>query len=138
MKPATLTVSGAASVDADQASNQFFVNNSWGQQAADEILVWAGAQAIRENPVKARALIEGSTYGPDTLKLMTSTFDKTWGEIAHHFEGDDAKVTQARERLAHALLAVADEDVKDADALGRVVLKILALGYGRALTTSHE
>ena len=85
--------------------------------------------------MKARALIEGAAYGPDTLKTMTQAFDKAWASIAHHFENEET--VRARERLAHAVLAVADADARDVDALKCIALKVLALSYGRPLTTSQ-
>ena len=86
--------------------------------------------------MKAIALIEGAAYGPDALKTMTQAFDKAWACVAHHFEREEA-AARARERLAHAVLAVADADARDVDALKCTALKVLALSYGRPLTTSQ-
>ena len=55
--------------------------------------------------MKAIALIEGAAYGPDTMKTMTQAFDKAWACVAHHFENEE-DAARARERLAHAVLAV--------------------------------
>ncbi|MGE3703234.1 MAG: hypothetical protein AB7G08_31510 [Hyphomicrobiaceae bacterium] len=54
--------------------------------------------------MKARALIEGAAYGPETLKTMTQAFDKAWASIAHHFAKNEEDTARARERLAHAVL----------------------------------
>ncbi|MGE3703338.1 MAG: hypothetical protein AB7G08_32065 [Hyphomicrobiaceae bacterium] len=87
--------------------------------------------------MKAIALIEGAAYGPDALKAMTQAFDKAWACVAHHFENNPEEAAHARERLAHAVLALADADAHDVDALKCTALKVLALSYGRPLTTSQ-
>jgi hypothetical protein len=83
--------------------------------------------------MKARALISAASYGPETLKVIFQAFDAAWVEIAHHFEGHPARVDAARERLAHAILAVADEQTKDAQVLKRTALQVLSMSYGRLL-----
>jgi hypothetical protein len=83
--------------------------------------------------MKARALISAASYGPDTLKIIFQAFDAAWTEIAHHFEGHPAQVDAARERLAHAVLAVADEHSKDVHGLKSRALQVLGLSYGRLL-----
>jgi hypothetical protein len=80
--------------------------------------------------MKARAIISGASYGPDTLKLISQAFDAAWAEIAHHFDGDPMRDT-VRERLAHAILAVADAASRDVEALKRTALQVLALNYPR-------
>jgi hypothetical protein len=83
--------------------------------------------------MKARALISAASYGPETLKTIFQAFDAAWTEIAHHFEGHPAQVDAARERLAHAVLAVADEHSKDVLCLKRRALQVLGMSYGRTL-----
>jgi len=83
--------------------------------------------------MKARALISAASYGPETLKVIFQAFDVAWAEIAHHFEGHPTQVDAARERLAHAVLAVADEHSKDVHGLKRTALKVLGMSYGRML-----
>jgi hypothetical protein len=83
--------------------------------------------------MKARALISAASYGPETLKIIFQAFDAAWTEIAHHFEGHPAQVDAARERLAHAVLAVADEHSKDVHGLKRRALQVLSMSYGRML-----
>ena len=63
--------------------------------------------------MKARRLIETSTFEPETLQVLYKAFDDAWAEISHHFDGHSE---DARTRLAHAILLVAREDSKDADA----------------------
>jgi hypothetical protein len=87
--------------------------------------------------VKARALIEGSAFGPETLKVMTQAFDAAWACIKHNFEDDEVQAALARERLAHAILALTDAEARDADAIKCKALRVLALSYGKPLTTSQ-
>ena len=80
--------------------------------------------------MKARALISGTSYGPEALKLIWQAFDAAWAEISGNF-GDEQSAEAARERLAHAILAVADADSRDAEALKETALQIMALASGR-------
>lgn len=83
--------------------------------------------------MKARALISGASYGPETLQLIGEAFDKAWAQIAHHF-GEDGQVREvARERLAHAILAVADPNARDVEALKVTALQVMALNYGQRI-----
>jgi len=83
--------------------------------------------------MKARALISAASYGPETLKIIFQAFDAAWTEVAHHFEGHPAQVDAARERLAHAVLAVADDPSKDMHELKKRALQVLAMSYGRMM-----
>ncbi|HEY7085471.1 MAG TPA: hypothetical protein VH519_11705 [Hyphomicrobiaceae bacterium] len=83
--------------------------------------------------MKARALISAASYGPEMLKIIFQAFDGAWAEIAHYFEGHPTQEDAARERLAHAVLAVADEHSKDPESLKRTALKVLSMSYGRVL-----
>jgi hypothetical protein len=38
--------------------------------------------------MRARALIDGASFGPDALKAVSLAFDQAWAEIASHFGGD--------------------------------------------------
>ena len=42
--------------------------------------------------MKARDLIEGATYGPETLKVICKAFDDAWSEIAGHFTHNGLQV----------------------------------------------
>ena len=75
--------------------------------------------------MKARRLIETSTFEPETLQVLYKAFDDAWAEISQHFDGYSE---DARTRLAHAILLVAREDSKDADRLKDTALQVMALG----------
>jgi hypothetical protein len=83
----------------------------------------------REGVMKARRLIESSAYDAEALRLITRAFDAAWGEIAHHFHGDDRAIEAARLRLAHAVLVVAREDSDDPERLKRDALQLMAMAY---------
>ena len=82
-----------------------------------------------EAVMKARRLLEGATFEPETLQAVYRAFDEAWLEIANHFAGDEIEAEQARLRLAHAVLVVAGQDGNDADQLKNDALRIMALGY---------
>jgi hypothetical protein len=77
----------------------------------------------------ALELIEGATYGPEVLKAIGQAFDAAWAEIAANYGDDPGDIEGGRIRLAHALLAVADESSGDVEALKRAGLTRLALDY---------
>ena len=83
--------------------------------------------------MRALRLIDGASYGPDTLKAMGSAFDAAWSEMASNF--GSAQIEVARLRLAEALLSVAVEGSIDVQALKAGALHALAQnnGYGRVL-----
>ena len=79
--------------------------------------------------MKARKLLEGATYGPETLKVIGKAFDDAWCEISGHFENNGLQSHSARLKLAHALLAVARDDSRDSDELKNQALQIMAMNY---------
>jgi hypothetical protein len=79
--------------------------------------------------MKARQLIQGATYGPETLKVIGKAFDDAWSEIAGHFSHNGLQAQSARLRLAHAVLAVARDDSRDADEVKNQALQVMAMNY---------
>jgi hypothetical protein len=79
--------------------------------------------------MKVRRLIDGVSYGPETLKAITQAFDAAWDEIAATFGNDPKDIERARLRLAHAILSVAAEDSHDVAALKIGALQAMAIGY---------
>ena len=64
--------------------------------------------------MKARALIDGASFGPETVKAMGEAFDRAWARIAPTFS--DKEVETARLMLAELMLSIAtegDTDVED-------------------------
>jgi hypothetical protein len=79
--------------------------------------------------MNARELIEGATYGPEVLKVIGQAFDEAWAQIAGNFGDDSPDIEMARLRLANAMLSVADDDSRDAQALKQAALAQMALDY---------
>ena len=66
--------------------------------------------------MKARALIDGAPFGPETAKAIGEAFDQASVRIKAIFGNDHGAVEAARIRLAEAILSVATEgntDVRD-------------------------
>jgi hypothetical protein len=79
----------------------------------------------------ARQLIDGASFGPDTLKAIGQAFDEAWQEVEGNFGGDPQDIEKARLRLANAVLSIADEDTRNVDVLKRAALQRMALDYRR-------
>jgi hypothetical protein len=79
--------------------------------------------------MRARQLIDGASFGPDTLKAIGQAFDLAWAQIAGNFGDDAGDIERARLRLANAMLSVASEDSYDVAILVRAALEAMALGY---------
>ena len=50
--------------------------------------------------MKGCQIIQGATYGPETLKVIGKAFDDAWSEIAGHFSLNGLQAQSARLRLA--------------------------------------
>jgi hypothetical protein len=81
--------------------------------------------------VKARRLIESSSFEPETLEVLFKAFDDAWSEIEPHFAGDDVATEHARLRLAHAILIVARQDDDDPEQVKNDALQVMALAARR-------
>ena len=58
---------------------------------------------------------EGSSFGPEVLKVLSDAFDGAWDAIAGNFSLTE--YDQARETLAEALMATAREESNDVERL---------------------
>jgi hypothetical protein len=66
--------------------------------------------------MKARALIDGAPFGPETVKAISEAFDQAFTRIKRIFDGDANAAEVARIRPAKAILSVATKgntDVRD-------------------------
>lgn len=79
--------------------------------------------------MKARKLIEGATYGPETLKVIGKAFDEAWAEIAPHFSRNGLQAQSARLKLARAVLSAARDDSRDSEELKNAALQAMAMAY---------
>jgi hypothetical protein len=80
-----------------------------------------------EEKLKARRLIEASTFEPETLQVVCKAFDDAWAQISHHFAGEVTATEHARMRLAHAVLIVARSDSKDVVRVKNDALQVMVL-----------
>ena len=81
--------------------------------------------------MKARRLIESSTYRPERLRVIFDAFDQAWTEIAPNFGSEPRTIEDARLRLAHACLIVSREDSVDPERIKMDALQVMALAYRR-------
>lgn len=79
--------------------------------------------------MKARALLDGASLGPDALKAVSQAFDEAWAEIASHFAHDTTQLESARLMLANALLSIADDAGSDVAVLKKAALQAMAQNY---------
>jgi hypothetical protein len=82
-----------------------------------------------ENAVSAKRLIDGVSFGPDALRVIGQAFDAAWADIAGNFGDHPAQVEAARLKLANAILAIANEDSRDAEELKRTALERMVADY---------
>ena len=78
--------------------------------------------------MKARKVLEGASFDPDTLKALGQALDAGWASIAHLY-GGPLEIESARLRLANSLLAVANLHGRDVEALKNAALQHMALNY---------
>jgi hypothetical protein len=83
--------------------------------------------------MEARRLIDGASFGPDTLKALGQAFDEAWAEIAGNFGNDASEIETARLRLAEALLSIASEDSTEVASLKAGALHVMAEQYRRGI-----
>ena len=74
--------------------------------------------------MKARQILIGSAFGPETLKALTQAFDAAWDSIASQYEGAP-QIEAARLALAQAVLSVATESNRDVEALKNAALQAM-------------
>ena len=68
--------------------------------------------------MKARKLIEGSSYDPDTLKILFQAFDDAWAQVAPTVNSRPADAIEAaRMKLASIILGLARRNTRDAKQL---------------------
>ena len=79
--------------------------------------------------MKARRLIEGAKFDPETQSVVFKAFDAAWSEIATHFGELPRDIEKGRVHLARALLTLAHEDSRDVERLKTGALQIMAMAY---------
>jgi hypothetical protein len=79
--------------------------------------------------MKASQIVASATFEPEALSVIGRAFDQAWKEIAVNFGDNPAVIEAARVRLAHAVLSVAKDDVRDPAELETAALQVFALAY---------
>ena len=79
--------------------------------------------------MRARKLIDGASFGPETVRAMGQAFDQAWAEIAGHFGDSPTQIEDARLKLAEALLSLATDGSTDVAALRAGALQAMAMDY---------
>lgn len=69
----------------------------------------------------------GRVYSPESLHAMQFAFDQAWSVVGGNFAPPETD--SARQRLAKALLSVADENSRDVERMKREALQAMALSY---------
>jgi hypothetical protein len=76
--------------------------------------------------MKARGLINTSSFEPETVEAMGQAFDDAWARIARMFDTNSVEIEAARMRLAKAMLSVATDGCTDVVALRADALVAMA------------
>jgi len=79
--------------------------------------------------MRARKLIDGASFGPETVKAMGQAFDQGWAEIAEHFGDSPTQIENARLKLAEAMLSIATDGRTELEALKAGALQAMAMDY---------
>ena len=72
--------------------------------------------------MKARRLIEGASFGPDQLKIITAAFDDAWDQVEPTISGQADARESARLKLADVILRLASNGFRDAEQLADAAL----------------
>jgi hypothetical protein len=79
--------------------------------------------------MRARRLLNGASFGPESMNAIGQAFDAAWESIGGNF-GDAPKVLEeARYRLANCILSVAAEDRLNVEAPKKSALEAMATRY---------
>ena len=78
----------------------------------------------------ARDLIEESSYGPETLKVLYQAFDEAWETMAEKYANDPDLAEIARIKLANSIMSFPVEEITTAKQIRDSSLQIMALANG--------
>ena len=86
--------------------------------------------------MRARRVVVGASFQPETIKVMTDAFDAAWEEISGGFSDDDTLREKARILLAQAVINVTSEESRNVEAVKRGALEAMLGEYQRGLGRS--
>ena len=72
--------------------------------------------------MRAKQLIEGAAFGPESLKVIGQAFDDAWARLAPRYGGDATAVEAARLRLAETVLRLAETHGSNVSTLSEAAL----------------
>ena len=73
--------------------------------------------------MKARRLIDGASFEPRELKIVTAAFDVAWEKIAPTVSSRDTAIEAARLKLADVILGIASNGITDAKEMADAALE---------------
>jgi len=76
--------------------------------------------------MKARQLIRGMSYGPNTLKIVFKSFDEAWNSIEGNFGDNPLAMQAARVKLANIILSIPHHPRSDAEQIKKSALQLMA------------
>ena len=79
--------------------------------------------------MKARQLLSGTSYGPDTMKIIFRSFDEAWDSIEASFGHNPLAIQAARVKLANIILSIPHHARSDAEQIKNSALQLMALDY---------
>jgi hypothetical protein len=75
--------------------------------------------------MKARALIGGASFDPNTLKVLYKAFDDAWEEIAPEVSGRPQAIEAARIKLAEIVVGLAHNGTVVAEAITKAAVEAM-------------
>ena len=75
--------------------------------------------------VKARALIGGASFDPNTLKLVYKAFDDAWEQVAPQVSNRPEAIEAARMKLAGIVIGLARNGTADPEAITDAAVKAM-------------
>jgi hypothetical protein len=84
--------------------------------------------------MRARRIIEGAAFGPDTVQAASAAFESAWAEIAGEFSAE--MHADVREHLATSIISAVRADTTDVDVLLRAGLGAMARRYPQHFASS--
>ena len=79
--------------------------------------------------MKARELISGMSYGPDTLEIVFKSFDEAWNSIGGNFGENSLAMQAARVKLANIILSIPHHSRSDAEQIKKSALQLMAQDF---------
>jgi hypothetical protein len=81
--------------------------------------------------MRARRLIDNSTFGPEDLQVITKAFEEAWTMAGRKAGTDPVVIDDMRTKLAAAILNAASTGVRDVEALITAGLLSIGVNYQR-------